>query len=133
MIKSAKRGPALPKNIALQSEQDCSLKNKMECAKMRPGRPKKNTLQPFVHNIIKSAKRGRGRPKNCTEQTREELKNESESISWNDVNCKQVKEESADPETHEICHVTMFGNWEFEGLEAFVKGESEPSLTGHYT
>lgn len=47
-------------------------------------------------------------------------------------NCKQVKEEPADPETHEICHVTKFGNWEFEGLEAFVKGGTEPCLTGHY-
>lgn len=43
-------------------------------------------------------------------------------MSWNDVNCKQVKEEPADPETHEICHVTKFGNWEFEGLEAFCSG-----------
>lgn len=53
-------------------------------------------------------------------------------MSWNDINCKQVKEELADPETHEICHVTKFGNWDFEGLEAFVKGEMEPCLTGHY-
>lgn len=53
-------------------------------------------------------------------------------MSWNDGNCKQLKEEPADPETHEICHVTKFGNWEFEGLEAFVKGEMEPCLTGHY-
>lgn len=73
------------------------------------------------------AKRGQGHPKN-----REELKNKQESMSWNGVNCKQVKEEPADPETHEICHVTKFGNWEFESLEAFVKGETEPRLTGHY-
>lgn len=57
------------------------------------------------------------------------MKNEQESMSWTD-NCKQVKKEPANPETHEICHVTKFGNWEFEGLEALVKGETEPRLTG---
>lgn len=103
------------------------------------GEPKKSTLQPserhpIVHNIIKSAERGQGQghPKKCTAQTRGELKNEPESKSWNDVNSKQVKEEPTDPETNEMCHVTKFGNWEFEDLEAFVKRQSEQSLTGHY-
>lgn len=36
-------------------------------------------------------------------------------MNWNDVNSKQIKEEAAEYETREICHVTEFGNWEFEG------------------
>ncbi|KAJ4931485.1 hypothetical protein JOQ06_025780, partial [Pogonophryne albipinna] len=53
-------------------------------------------------------------------------------MSCTDFYCKQVEEEPADPETREICRVTKFGNWEFEGLEAFVEREPEPRLTGHY-
>lgn len=80
---------------------------------------------PLFIMSLSQQKQDDGHPKNCTAQTREELKNEPESKSWNDVNSKQVKEEPADPETNEMCHVTKFGNWEFEGLKAFVKRERE--------
>lgn len=42
----------------------------------------------------------------CTKQRR--IENVQVSTSRNDVYCKPVKEELADPEMHEICHVTKF-------------------------
>ena len=93
--------------------------------------PKRFTLQPSGGQTLISMIQS-GQQCSNTALHKVELKNEQESMSQTDFNCKQVKEQPADPETHEICHVTKFGNWEFEGLEAFVRGVMEPRLTGHY-
>ena len=104
-----------------------SHKSKEDALKQKHSSEILNELSLF-NNTIMSAKRGRGRPKSCSAQRRDGLRNKQQSMSCNDLNCKQVEEEPADPETREICHVTKFGNWEFEGLKAFVKGEDWATL-----
>lgn len=61
-----------------------------------------------------------------------ELRSEQESSDWNNVNCKQFKEVPAETEMHETCLLTKFGYWEFKGLEAFVKEDTDACLTGLY-
>lgn len=61
-----------------------------------------------------------------------ELRSEQESSGWNNVNCKQFKEVPAETEMHETYLLTKFGYWEFKGLEAFVKEDTDACLTGLY-
>lgn len=61
-----------------------------------------------------------------------ELRSEQESSGWNNVNCKQFKEVPAETEMHETCLLTKFGYWEFKGLEAFFKEDTDACLTGLY-
>lgn len=53
------------------------------------------------------------------------MSSEQESSGWNNVNCKQFKEVPAETEMHEMCLLTKFGYWEFKGLEAFVKEDTD--------
>ncbi|XP_029928867.1 zinc finger protein 708-like [Myripristis murdjan] len=116
-----------PKKKAPHAKKDRSQVNKV----MKSGKSNSSQTQgeiPLVNKLSRPTKMGRGRPKNCILPHTEDL-GSSQEIESSD-NSKKIKEEPADPELHEICHVTKFGNWEFEGLEAFVKEESEPWFSG---
>lgn len=84
-----------------------------------------NTLLPsdgptLTNNTIMFAKRGH--PKKLHLKSVGELKNEEKSMGLNNGDCKYVKGgEPAEPATYEICHVTKFGNWEFEGLRHLLR------------
>lgn len=67
----------------------------------------------------------------CTKYKGEQ-RSEQESSGWNNVNCKQFKEVPAETEMHETCLLIKFGYWEFKGLEAFVKEDTDACLTGLY-
>lgn len=78
-------------------------------------------LRDTNYNMVKTPKSGR--PKN------RRIEKRAQAGVMSTVNKSKGSQQT--PKIHEICRITKFGNWEFEGLEAFVKGDIEGRLTGH--